>query len=88
MTKTTKRDPSRQCAKKVAYTKSEAKAKIKDMESRLRGKRRGANTGMCRYKCPHCGKWHVGHRPGSLRKIKRLEEIEAKKTNAAPSPRT
>lgn len=48
--------PSTQCDGKVAYVdKATAKRAARKTEYRL-GRMRP-------YRCPHCGAWHIGHKP-------------------------
>jgi hypothetical protein len=51
-------DPRRQCRGKRAYdTKATAKKVLRDSQG-LRGRGR-----LRPYACPHCGLWHIGHKP-------------------------
>jgi hypothetical protein len=52
-------DPKRQCFGKRAY-RDKAKAKLV-----IRRGRYFVDRGKVRvYRCPHCGLWHIGHKPG------------------------
>lgn len=64
----------RACKGKFYYA-SRAEAKLA-----IRGMRRGGppeNTGdgaanVKPYRCPHCDRWHVGHRPGTDARVRKM----------------
>lgn len=48
----------RECEGKARYEhRDQAEARVRDLQ---RGQ---LATRMHTYRCPHCGFWHVGHRP-------------------------
>lgn len=49
-------DPARQCGSKRAYTKPEAKKAAKTFAMHRGGEK------IRPYRCPHCERWHLGHR--------------------------
>ncbi len=56
MATTDVRDPAYQCWRKRPYsTKKDAKGAARSIEQRA-GR-------LHVYRCPHCGSWHIGHRP-------------------------
>lgn len=56
--------PEQQCRGKVAYgTKQLAKRAIRRFRAEVTNP--GARKQITAYRCPHCGRFHLGHKPGS-----------------------
>ncbi len=57
------------CGSKIAYDSQGAAAKAARSTLRRNGfsGRQKTDRALRPYLCPHCGKWHIGHKPARVR---------------------